>query len=203
MDVYEGYEDAPEAVELDGGDDGDVVVPLAPGDAAYLVEGGLSLSAASAGGAGGGAVEEEEAAIDSVVLKFLGNFHRAVREQNTGEIQAIYESTWNALTERFYSKSAWPSGNAVAAHINDDGKGGNERGTEGTRERGNEGTRERGRGNEGTRERGTESGRKDEGWGPGWKEGGRQCLSSTNHGTRPAPTFLEIFLLCKPQIRSF
>ena len=137
--MYEGYEDAPEAVELDGGDDGDVVVPLAPGDAAYLVEGGLSLSAASAGGAGGVAVEEEEAAIDSVVLKFLGNFHRAVREQNTGEIQAIYESTWNALTERFYSKSAWPSGNAVAAHINDDGKGGNE----GQGERGNEGTRDR------------------------------------------------------------
>ena len=129
MDAYEGYDDVVpptgDGFDADGAgaggaggiDDLDGPLVVAAGDAAYFVDGLVG----GPGAAGGNEALEEDAVIDNVVLKFLGNFQRAVREQNTGEIQNIYESSWNALSERFYAKSSWPSGNAVAAHFNDEG----------------------------------------------------------------------------------
>ena len=109
MDTYDGYDNAEDlappadAYDADGVDEVDVPVVL--GDAAYFVEG-----------------VEEEAAIDNAVLRFLHSFHQAVRDQNLAEIQSNYDNTWNALTERFYSKGPWPSPGSVSAAINDEGR---------------------------------------------------------------------------------
>jgi hypothetical protein len=105
MDAYDVYDDAapvvPDVLDVDEG--ADAADPTAP------------YYAPATGG------DDVGGSMDPTVLRFLQAFQRAVREQNTAEIQTMYETTWGAMTEQFFARSAWPSGNAVAAAIPDDG----------------------------------------------------------------------------------
>ena len=46
------------------------------------------------------------------------HFHQAVLDNNLPEITAAYESGWNKLTEKFYSKTEWPEAELIAPLVN-------------------------------------------------------------------------------------
>ena len=52
-------------------------------------------------------------------MQFIVHFHQAVLENNLAEITAAYESGWNRLTEKFYSKTEWPEAEVIAPLVND------------------------------------------------------------------------------------
>ncbi|KAK7691455.1 hypothetical protein QCA50_004854 [Cerrena zonata] len=60
------------------------------------------------------------ASIPDVVKRFIIHFHQAVLENNLSEITVAYESGWNRLTEKFYSKTEWPEAETIAPLVNDD-----------------------------------------------------------------------------------
>ena len=51
--------------------------------------------------------------------QFIVHFHQAVLENNLAEITVAYESGWNRLTEKFYSKTEWPEAEVIAPLVND------------------------------------------------------------------------------------
>lgn len=51
--------------------------------------------------------------------QFIAHFHQAVLENNLAEITVAYESGWNRLTEKFYSKTEWPEAEVIAPLVND------------------------------------------------------------------------------------
>lgn len=53
------------------------------------------------------------------VVKFIVHFHKAVLDNNLAEITVAYESGWNRLTEKFYSKTEWPEAEVIAPLVND------------------------------------------------------------------------------------
>ncbi|RPD65447.1 hypothetical protein L226DRAFT_530970 [Lentinus tigrinus ALCF2SS1-7] len=60
------------------------------------------------------------AQIPDVVKRFIAHFHQAVLDNNLAEITVAYESGWNRLTEKFYSKTEWPEAEVIAPLVNDD-----------------------------------------------------------------------------------
>ncbi|KIJ12736.1 hypothetical protein PAXINDRAFT_156845 [Paxillus involutus ATCC 200175] len=60
------------------------------------------------------------AQIPDVVKRFIVHFHQAVLDNNLPEITVAYESGWNRLTEKFYSKTEWPEAEIIAPLVNDD-----------------------------------------------------------------------------------
>ncbi|KAH9920030.1 eukaryotic translation initiation factor 3 subunit 6 [Epithele typhae] len=60
------------------------------------------------------------AQVPDVVKRFIAHFHQAVLENNLAEITVAYESGWNRLTEKFYSKTEWPEAEVIAPLVNDD-----------------------------------------------------------------------------------
>lgn len=60
------------------------------------------------------------AQIPDVVKRFIVHFHQAVLENNLPEITLLYESGWNKLTEKFYSKTEWPEAEVIAPLVGDD-----------------------------------------------------------------------------------
>ncbi|KAF9223203.1 eukaryotic translation initiation factor 3 subunit 6 [Gyrodon lividus] len=60
------------------------------------------------------------AQIPDVVKRFIVHFHQAVLDNNLPEITLAYESGWNRLTEKFYSKTEWPEAEIIAPLVNDD-----------------------------------------------------------------------------------
>ena len=58
--------------------------------------------------------------IPDVVKTFIVHFHQAVLDNNLAEITVAYESGWNKLTEKFYSKTEWPEAEVIAPLVNDD-----------------------------------------------------------------------------------
>ncbi|CCM04357.1 uncharacterized protein FIBRA_06529 [Fibroporia radiculosa] len=58
--------------------------------------------------------------IPDVVKRFIVHFHQAVLDNNLAEITVAYESGWNRLTEKFYSKTEWPEAEVIAPLVNDD-----------------------------------------------------------------------------------
>ena len=54
-----------------------------------------------------------------ISLQFIAHFHQAVLENNLAEITVAYESGWNRLTEKFYSKTEWPEAEVIAPLVND------------------------------------------------------------------------------------
>ncbi|KAH9975276.1 eukaryotic translation initiation factor 3 subunit 6 [Lactifluus volemus] len=58
--------------------------------------------------------------IPDAVKRFIVHFHQAVLENNLAEITVAYESGWNRLTEKFYSKTEWPEAEVIAPLVNDD-----------------------------------------------------------------------------------
>ncbi|KAI0916241.1 hypothetical protein AcV5_003236 [Taiwanofungus camphoratus] len=60
------------------------------------------------------------AQIPDVVKRFIVHFHQAVLDNNLAEITVAYESGWNRLTEKFYSKTEWPEAEVIAPLVNDD-----------------------------------------------------------------------------------
>ena len=58
--------------------------------------------------------------IPDVVKRFIVHFHQAVLDNNLPEITVAYESGWNRLTEKYYSKSEWPEAETIAPLVNDD-----------------------------------------------------------------------------------
>ncbi|KZT03608.1 eukaryotic translation initiation factor 3 subunit 6 [Laetiporus sulphureus 93-53] len=59
------------------------------------------------------------AQIPDVVKRFIVHFYQAVLDNNLAEITAAYESGWNRLTEKFYSKTEWPEAEVIAPLVND------------------------------------------------------------------------------------
>lgn len=51
--------------------------------------------------------------------QFIAHFHQAVLDNNLAEITVAYESGWNRLTEKFYSKTEWPEAEVIAPLVND------------------------------------------------------------------------------------
>jgi hypothetical protein len=51
--------------------------------------------------------------------QFIVHFHQAVLENNLAEITVAYESGWNRLTEKHYSKTEWPEAEVIAPLVND------------------------------------------------------------------------------------
>ena len=47
------------------------------------------------------------------------HFHQAVLENNLEQITLAYESGWNKLTEKYYSKTEWPEAEIIAPLVND------------------------------------------------------------------------------------
>ncbi|KAI0360712.1 eukaryotic translation initiation factor 3 subunit 6 [Trametes cingulata] len=66
------------------------------------------------------AQQQAFAQIPDVVKRFIAHFHKAVLEHNLAEITVAYESGWNRLTEKFYSKTEWPEAEVIAPLVNDD-----------------------------------------------------------------------------------
>ncbi|KAH9896841.1 eukaryotic translation initiation factor 3 subunit 6 [Cubamyces lactineus] len=66
------------------------------------------------------AQQQAFAQIPDVVKRFIAHFHQAVLENNLAEITVAYESGWNRLTEKFYSKTEWPEAEVIAPLVNDD-----------------------------------------------------------------------------------
>ncbi|KAI0251042.1 eukaryotic translation initiation factor 3 subunit 6 [Lactifluus subvellereus] len=60
------------------------------------------------------------AQIPDAVKRFIVHFHQAVLENNLAEITVAYESGWNRLTEKHYSKTEWPEAEVIAPLVNDD-----------------------------------------------------------------------------------
>ncbi|KZT25590.1 hypothetical protein NEOLEDRAFT_1133589 [Neolentinus lepideus HHB14362 ss-1] len=60
------------------------------------------------------------AQIPDQVKRFIVHFHQAVLNNNLEEITVAYESGWNRLTEKFYSKTEWPEAEIIAPLVNDD-----------------------------------------------------------------------------------
>ncbi|KAL2918706.1 hypothetical protein HK105_201540 [Polyrhizophydium stewartii] len=54
------------------------------------------------------------------VAKFLTQFHTHLVDRNTWELHAFYENSFNKLTEKFYSKVAWPDADSISHLVNDD-----------------------------------------------------------------------------------
>lgn len=55
----------------------------------------------------------------SYAEQFIVHFHQAVLDNNLAEITVAYESGWNRLTEKFYSKTEWPEAEVIAPLVND------------------------------------------------------------------------------------
>ncbi|KAI0325128.1 eukaryotic translation initiation factor 3 subunit 6 [Cubamyces sp. BRFM 1775] len=66
------------------------------------------------------AQQQAFAQIPDVVKRFIAHFHQAVLDNNLAEITVAYESGWNRLTEKFYSKTEWPEAEVIAPLVNDD-----------------------------------------------------------------------------------
>ncbi|KAI0030086.1 eukaryotic translation initiation factor 3 subunit 6 [Vararia minispora EC-137] len=64
--------------------------------------------------------EEAFAAIPDPVKRFIVHFHQAVLKNNLAEITVAYESGWNRLTEKYYSKTEWPDADLIAPLVNND-----------------------------------------------------------------------------------
>ncbi|KAI0288326.1 eukaryotic translation initiation factor 3 subunit 6 [Russula brevipes] len=60
------------------------------------------------------------AQIPDAVKRFIVHFHQAVLENNLAEITIAYDSGWNRLTEKHYSKTEWPEAEVIAPLVNDD-----------------------------------------------------------------------------------
>jgi len=60
------------------------------------------------------------AQVPDAVKRFIVHFHQAVLDNNLAEITVAYESGWNRLTEKFYSKTEWPEAEVIAPLVNDD-----------------------------------------------------------------------------------
>lgn len=56
---------------------------------------------------------------ETKAVQFIVHFHKAVLDNNLAEITVAYESGWNRLTEKFYSKTEWPEAEVIAPLVND------------------------------------------------------------------------------------
>ena len=56
---------------------------------------------------------------ETQAVQFIVHFHKAVLDNNLAEITVAYESGWNRLTEKFYSKTEWPEAEVIAPLVND------------------------------------------------------------------------------------
>ena len=59
--------------------------------------------------------------LDPAVRAFLVQFRQSIVDQNVADIQAVYEGTFNKLTERFFEKTPWPAWEVVAPVVEQDG----------------------------------------------------------------------------------
>eukprot|EP00967_Tisochrysis_lutea_P091988 scaffold132407_cov33-Tisochrysis_lutea.AAC.4 len=58
--------------------------------------------------------------LPEVIRLFIPYFHKQMQQGSVYEIHAIYEATFNKLTERFYKQSAWPPAEVVAPLVGGD-----------------------------------------------------------------------------------
>ncbi|TFY74169.1 hypothetical protein EWM64_g9843 [Hericium alpestre] len=58
--------------------------------------------------------------ISDVVERFIMHFHQAMLDNNLVEIMVMYESRWNKLTEKYYTKTEWPETEIIVLLINND-----------------------------------------------------------------------------------
>ncbi|KAI7867649.1 RNA polymerase I-associated factor PAF67-domain-containing protein [Spinellus fusiger] len=58
--------------------------------------------------------------IPDTVRNFILHFYRNVLENNVYELHNIYDSSFNKLTDKFYTKQAWPDAESISSFVNDD-----------------------------------------------------------------------------------
>lgn len=58
--------------------------------------------------------------IEPVIRNFLQYFYANIIDQNVPEITGCYDSSWNKLSERFFSNTTWPSSDLVAPLVDND-----------------------------------------------------------------------------------
>ncbi|EFJ25086.1 hypothetical protein SELMODRAFT_146079 [Selaginella moellendorffii] len=58
--------------------------------------------------------------VPDYVKSFVGYLYRSIREKNVYEVHQMYESSFSKLSERFFSKSHWPSAELVAPYVDND-----------------------------------------------------------------------------------
>ncbi|KAL0077982.1 RNA polymerase I-associated factor PAF67-domain-containing protein [Phycomyces blakesleeanus] len=54
------------------------------------------------------------------VRNFIMHFYRNVLDSNVYELHNIYDSSFNKLTDKYYTKQAWPEAEVIAPLVNDD-----------------------------------------------------------------------------------
>ncbi|KAJ3168732.1 Eukaryotic translation initiation factor 3 subunit L [Irineochytrium annulatum] len=59
-------------------------------------------------------------AIPDVVVSFLRHFQQAIADRSAWELHALYENSFNKLTEKFYAKAPWPMVDQVAAIVGEE-----------------------------------------------------------------------------------
>lgn len=68
----------------------------------------------------GGVDPQSYSPVPEEIRRFIHFFHQHVTEQNLYDIQFIYETNFNKLTERYFEKSAWPEPEYVASLVDGD-----------------------------------------------------------------------------------
>eukprot|EP00297_Palpitomonas_bilix_P009204 CAMPEP_0113899942 /NCGR_PEP_ID=MMETSP0780_2-20120614/20367_1 /TAXON_ID=652834 /ORGANISM="Palpitomonas bilix" /LENGTH=522 /DNA_ID=CAMNT_0000892277 /DNA_START=93 /DNA_END=1661 /DNA_ORIENTATION=- /assembly_acc=CAM_ASM_000599 len=69
---------------------------------------------------GGHATYGEESNLDWAVEEFITRFHRAIADQNIGDIQRLYVKEFVELSESVFSDQPWPSVAEISHLVNDD-----------------------------------------------------------------------------------
>lgn len=64
--------------------------------------------------------EEEETNVPDVVRSFISKFTRALRSKHAHDLQSLYDSEFNDLSERYFNNAEWPSPSNVAPLVKDD-----------------------------------------------------------------------------------
>ena len=56
--------------------------------------------------------------IPDMVKQFVCYFDRYIKERNVFEIQSMYESSFNRISEKFFKNSPWPSAEIISPLVN-------------------------------------------------------------------------------------
>ena len=58
--------------------------------------------------------------VPDLVKTFVAYMYRHVREQNVYEIHQMYTDRFNAISDRMYNQTAWPSAESISQYVDDD-----------------------------------------------------------------------------------
>eukprot|EP01117_Protostelium_nocturnum_P000431 TRINITY_DN1049_c0_g1_i1.p1 TRINITY_DN1049_c0_g1~~TRINITY_DN1049_c0_g1_i1.p1 ORF type:complete len:607 (-),score=228.50 TRINITY_DN1049_c0_g1_i1:187-2007(-) len=58
--------------------------------------------------------------VPDVVKQFVTYFDKNLKERNVQEIQSMYETSWNKITEKYFSSTPWPSVDLISSLVEHD-----------------------------------------------------------------------------------